>query len=57
MEVLQAFWGRLVLLAGLLACSFFFSASESALFALSRRLFKAYLPKASLCGLSATTRR
>ena len=36
MWFLEAFWGRLVLLGGLLLCSFFFSASESALFALKR---------------------
>ena len=36
MEILAAYWGRLLLLLGLLACSHFFSATEAALFSLRR---------------------
>jgi len=35
-ELIHEFWGRLLVMAGLLAGSFFFSCSESALFALRR---------------------
>jgi CBS domain containing-hemolysin-like protein len=36
LEILAAHWDRLLLLLGLLCCSFFFSASEAALFSLRR---------------------
>ncbi len=36
MEFISEYWGRLVLMAGLLGLSFFFSASEAALFSLKR---------------------
>jgi len=36
LEVITEYWGRLVLMAGLLGLSFFFSSSEAALFSLKR---------------------
>lgn len=52
MEFLALVWGRLLLLLGLLGCSFFFSASEAALFSL-RRLEREELKRRGGAGAEA----
>jgi CBS domain containing-hemolysin-like protein len=52
LEILAQVWGRLLLLVGLLGCSFFFSASEAALFSL-RKLEREELKRRGGAGAEA----